>query len=88
MQYNDVLPYYSLLVSEIYLEVLDSERSLFSAELEASAARRESLTSVVRLYQALGGGWLPAKPEDGEDGEAAASDADPTEEVENGESNP
>ncbi|MCG8589086.1 MAG: efflux transporter outer membrane subunit [Proteobacteria bacterium] len=42
-----------------YLEVLDSERTLFSAELEESNARRQSLDAVVGLYKALGGGWLP-----------------------------
>jgi multidrug efflux system outer membrane protein len=41
-----------------YLEVLESERSLFSAELLASSTQREQLVSVVTLYKALGGGWL------------------------------
>jgi multidrug efflux system outer membrane protein len=41
-----------------YLEVLESERSLFSAELQASSTHREQLVSVVTLYKALGGGWL------------------------------
>ena len=41
-----------------YLEVLESERSLFSAELLASSTHREQLVSVVTLYKALGGGWL------------------------------
>ena len=40
-----------------YLEVLDAERSLFSAELELSDARRNRLLSVVFAYRALGGGW-------------------------------
>jgi len=40
-----------------YLEVLDSERSLFSAELSASLVRRAQLVAVVDLYKALGGGW-------------------------------
>jgi multidrug efflux system outer membrane protein len=40
-----------------YLEVLDSERALFDAELEESSVRRESLTAYVTLYKALGGGW-------------------------------
>jgi len=40
-----------------YLEVLESERSLFRAELAESAVRREQLVSVVGLYKALGGGW-------------------------------
>ncbi|MGI9307764.1 MAG: efflux transporter outer membrane subunit [Gammaproteobacteria bacterium] len=41
-----------------YLEVLESERSLFRAELTESATRREQLVSVVTLYKALGGGWI------------------------------
>jgi multidrug efflux system outer membrane protein len=40
-----------------YLEVLESERSLFRAELLASSTRREQIVSVVSLYKALGGGW-------------------------------
>lgn len=42
-----------------YLEVLDTERSLFRTELAASAVRRAQLVAVVDLYKALGGGWLP-----------------------------
>jgi multidrug efflux system outer membrane protein len=40
-----------------YLEVLESERSLFRAELAESSVRREQLVGVVSLYKALGGGW-------------------------------
>ena len=40
-----------------YLEVLESERSLFRAELLASATRREQVVSIISLYKALGGGW-------------------------------
>ncbi len=40
-----------------YLEVLESERSLFRAELAESAVRRAQLVGVVSLYKALGGGW-------------------------------
>ena len=48
-----------------YLEVLESERSLFRAELLASSTRREHLVSIVNLYKALGGGWLAiAEPEE------------------------
>ncbi len=43
-----------------YLEVLDTERSLFRTELAASAVRRAQLVAIVDLYKALGGGWLPA----------------------------
>lgn len=42
-----------------YLEVLESERSLFSAELLASSTHRAQLVSYVTLYKALGGGWTP-----------------------------
>jgi multidrug efflux system outer membrane protein len=42
-----------------YLEVLDSDRSLFAAELAASETLRSQLVSVVDLYKALGGGWDP-----------------------------
>ena len=41
-----------------YLEVLDSERSLFQAELLESQTRQQQLSAVVGLYRALGGGWL------------------------------
>ena len=42
-----------------YLEVLEADRSLFNAEIEQSAARAAALVAMVRLYQALGGGWTP-----------------------------
>ncbi|MCK5406050.1 MAG: efflux transporter outer membrane subunit [Candidatus Krumholzibacteria bacterium] len=41
-----------------YLEVLDLQRSLFSSQLKASETMQLQLTSIVRLYQALGGGWV------------------------------
>lgn len=40
-----------------YLEVLDSERNVYSAELTLARARLGELTALVRLYNALGGGW-------------------------------
>jgi multidrug efflux system outer membrane protein len=45
-----------------YLEVLDAQRSLFSAELDEASARRDELVSLIQLYKALGGGW-PEAPE-------------------------
>ena len=42
-----------------YLEVLDVQRSEFSAELAASEALGLRLSSLVDLYRALGGGWTP-----------------------------
>lgn len=41
-----------------YLEVLDAERTFFSVELELSRLRQEYANSYVRLYKALGGGWI------------------------------
>jgi len=40
-----------------YLEVLDSERQLFDAELGVVRTYRDELIAIVRLYKALGGGW-------------------------------
>jgi multidrug efflux system outer membrane protein len=40
-----------------YLEVLDSERQLFDAELGVVRTYRDEIVAVVRLYKALGGGW-------------------------------
>lgn len=45
-----------------YLEVLDAQRNLFSAELDEVVAIREQMNSLIRLYKSLGGGW-PAEPE-------------------------
>jgi outer membrane protein, multidrug efflux system len=40
-----------------YLEVLDENSSLFSAELNLVQARNQELQDLVSLYLALGGGW-------------------------------
>ena len=40
-----------------FLQVLDVERELFDSQLQESIALQNQLTSVVRLYKALGGGW-------------------------------
>ena len=42
-----------------YLEVLDTERSLFNAELSESQTLRLYFNAVIELYKALGGGWNP-----------------------------
>ena len=74
-----------------YLEVLDSERTLFDAELAESAIRREALVAFVTLYKALGGGWSPEQqarlegedeteettPADGEDEDGLEEQAPP-----------
>lgn len=41
-----------------YLEVLDTERTLFNVELELSQLRQEFRSAYVKLYKALGGGWI------------------------------
>ncbi|MCD4696935.1 MAG: efflux transporter outer membrane subunit [Bacteroidales bacterium] len=41
-----------------YLEVLDSERSQFNAELSASETYQLYLNAYIKLYNALGGGWI------------------------------
>jgi multidrug efflux system outer membrane protein len=40
-----------------YLDLLDAQRSLFSAELALSQAQLGELTAAVQLYRALGGTW-------------------------------
>jgi outer membrane protein, multidrug efflux system len=41
-----------------YLEVLDAERNLFSAELQYTQTQAATLTNLVSLYMAMGGGWV------------------------------
>lgn len=41
-----------------YIEVIDAETSLFSAELAYSQGLRDRLFAHVDLYKALGGGWV------------------------------
>jgi len=41
-----------------YLNVLDTERSLFSAELTLATARGDTYRALVDLYRALGGDWI------------------------------
>jgi outer membrane protein, multidrug efflux system len=40
-----------------FLDVLDSQRSLFQAELTLAQARNNEYQTLVQLYKALGGGW-------------------------------
>jgi len=41
-----------------YLEVLNLQSSQFNSELKASEAFKNQLSSIIALYQALGGGWV------------------------------
>ena len=43
-----------------YLSVLNSQSSLFSAELTLAQQRNNEYQSLVQLYKALGGGWMQA----------------------------
>jgi multidrug efflux system outer membrane protein len=40
-----------------YLEVLDAQRVLFSAEINLAVSQQQQLEASVALYRALGGGW-------------------------------
>jgi outer membrane protein, multidrug efflux system len=42
-----------------YLEVLDSDTRLFSAELGVAQAQLNELLALVQIYRSLGGGWEP-----------------------------
>jgi multidrug efflux system outer membrane protein len=53
-----------------YLEVLDAQRSLFNAEIDEVSSVSDQVTSLVRLYKALGGGWPVASG-----GDEAATDS-------------
>ena len=44
-----------------FLEVLDNERILFDVELEFSQIQQDYLNAYVKLYKALGGGWISKK---------------------------
>lgn len=41
-----------------YIEVLDSERSLFNAQLTYAQTQGTVFISIVNLYKAMGGGWV------------------------------
>jgi len=43
-----------------YLEVLDAQRQLFSAQLDLNASEVNQRLAAVQLYKALGGGWSPS----------------------------
>jgi outer membrane protein TolC len=47
-----------------YLEVLDSQRQVYSSELALARTRLAQLQYGVRLYRALGGGWQAPVPGD------------------------
>ena len=60
-----------------YLEVLDSERDHFEAELSLVRAVRDELFAYVLLYRALGGGWQGAEELAATGGETAEPSPQP-----------
>jgi multidrug efflux system outer membrane protein len=48
-----------------YLEVLDTERTLFSTDLQQSQLQQQYLNAYVSLYKALGGGWISEEEQEG-----------------------
>lgn len=58
-----------------YLEVLDSERTLFDVSLNASATLQYRLNSYVNLYKVLGGGWISQEEKKAAEDAAAAAAA-------------
>jgi multidrug efflux system outer membrane protein len=46
-----------------YLEVLESERQSFDAQLSYAQIRKALLDAYISLYKALGGGWLSPEEE-------------------------
>ena len=45
-----------------YLDLLDAQRQLYTAQLAQAQTRRVRLTSAVQLYKALGGSWTQGTP--------------------------
>jgi multidrug efflux system outer membrane protein len=41
-----------------YIEVLDSERSLFQAQIQLVQTQGQLYFALINLYKALGGGWV------------------------------
>lgn len=42
-----------------YVDVLDAQRTVLSAETQLVLTERTRLTEMVSLFKALGGGWQP-----------------------------
>ena len=50
-----------------FLEVLDAQRTLLSAEDTQAASEGEVVSNLIRLYKSLGGGWTSIEPDRAED---------------------
>jgi len=62
-----------------YLEVLDTERDHFEAQIDLALAIRDELFAYVLLYRSLGGGWQGAEEIAADGPQLAASDEAETE---------
>lgn len=58
-----------------YLEVVESQRYSFEAQLNYSQTNRDLLTSYIQLYKALGGGWISEQEEQAAQAQAEAAAA-------------
>lgn len=52
-----------------YLEVLDTERQYFEAEISLEKARLNEILYIIKLYKALGGGWKMERTSEGKPAE-------------------
>ncbi|MDR3352588.1 MAG: TolC family protein [Zoogloeaceae bacterium] len=58
-----------------FQKVLDTQRTLLSAEDSLVTTKSDILTSVIQLYKSLGGGWEAAPPEEAASPESQATTA-------------
>ena len=54
--------------------VLDSQRALLTLQDQATTVRGEVTEQLIRIYKALGGGWLPAPAAEAEEEAGAVPD--------------
>jgi hypothetical protein len=47
-----------LIITTLYIEALDAERSLFNIELSYTQSRNTLFRSLIDIYKAMGGGWV------------------------------
>ncbi len=56
---------------ETFLNVLDAQRTLLSAQQQLATSTMTEASNLVQLYTALGGGWEPSFPGGSADGKAS-----------------
>lgn len=60
-----------------YLELLDAQRALLSADLALVQSRADRLASAITLYHAMGGGWSAQSSQEAREGLAGLAGAPP-----------